>query len=140
MSAEPGELAELPRSTSLELLRSAAVGRIVFTDRAMPAIAPVNFAVLSNGDVVFQTGTGSKLSAATREAVVAFEADSFDESTHDAWSVVVTGRSRIVVTAEELSEIGAALAPAWVSGDRRDVIRVSADIVEGRRLRPDRAG
>ena len=132
----PGEadLTVLPRNESLDLLRSVPVGRIVFTDRALPAIAPVNFAVLANGDVVIRTGPGSKLLAATRETVVAFEADEINDANHEAWSVVVTGRARHVTSTGEIAEIDGAMPHPWAAGERHDVIRISADIVEGRRL------
>jgi uncharacterized protein len=133
VTGDPAELTVLPRIESLALLGSVAIGRIVFTDRAMPAITPVNFAVLPNGDIVIRSGPGSKLSAATRGAVVAFEADEISDSRHDGWSVVVTGHARHVVSADELAEIDGSLPAPWVAGERHDVIRISADIVEGRR-------
>jgi uncharacterized protein len=134
MTADPGDLTALPRDESLDLLRSVPVGRIVFTERALPAITPVNFAVLGNGDVVIRTGPGSKLSAATRRAIVAFEADQIGDVGREGWSVVVTGRARHVTSSEEIAEIDGAMPRPWASGDRHDVIRISADIVEGRRL------
>lgn len=134
MTPEQWDLTLLPRSESLDLLSSVPVGRIVFTDRALPAIAPVNFAVMANGDVVIRTGPGSKLSAATRQAVVAFEADQIDAGSHEAWSVVVTGLARHVTSTDEIAEIDGAMPHPWASGERQDVIRISADIVEGRRL------
>jgi RimJ/RimL family protein N-acetyltransferase len=76
VSDEETNVSMLSRGESMELLRSVPVGRIVFTDRALPAITPVNFAVLDNDDVVIRTGVGSRLAAATNEAIVAFEADS----------------------------------------------------------------
>ncbi|MEV4399798.1 pyridoxamine 5'-phosphate oxidase family protein [Nonomuraea sp. NPDC049607] len=59
------------------LLSSVPIGRIVFTDRALPAVQPVNFC-LDGRSIVIRAVTGSKLAAATRRAVVAFEADDFD--------------------------------------------------------------
>lgn len=130
-ASEPDTLA---RDESLELLRSVPIGRIVFTKHALPAITPVNFAVMPNGDVIIRTGSGSKLSAAMRGAVVAFEADSFDADSLGGWSVVVTGPARHVVSPEEIEEIDGGMPQPWVSGERRDVIRISAEFVDGRRL------
>jgi RimJ/RimL family protein N-acetyltransferase len=124
----------LSREDSIQLLRSVPVGRIVFTHRAMPAITPVNFSVLDNGDVVIRTALGSRLSAATNDAVVAFEADSYDGVSHEAWSVVITGRAEHVVSDDELAAIDGALRAPWAAGDRGVVIRIGTEIVEGRRL------
>jgi nitroimidazol reductase NimA-like FMN-containing flavoprotein (pyridoxamine 5'-phosphate oxidase superfamily) len=135
MTADTAELGTLLRAESMALLRSVSVGRIVFTDRALPAITPVSFLVLANGDVVFRSDVGSKLSAATREAVVAFQADSYNNENREEWSVVVTGRSHHVVSVEELVEIDSLQPIRRASaGNRQDVIRITAEIVEGRRI------
>jgi uncharacterized protein len=134
VNVDPGGLTALPRDESLDLLRSVPVGRIVFTEHAMPAIRPVNFAIMADGDIVIRTGPGSKLSAATRRAIVAFEADQISDASRDGWSVVVTGRARHVTSPEEIAEIDGAMPRPWASGERHDVIRITADIVEGRRL------
>jgi nitroimidazol reductase NimA-like FMN-containing flavoprotein (pyridoxamine 5'-phosphate oxidase superfamily) len=67
----------LSRDECLSLLASMPVGRLVFTDRALPAIVPVNF-VLSGGHIVLRTGATSSLAAAVRGSVVAFEVDCID--------------------------------------------------------------
>jgi RimJ/RimL family protein N-acetyltransferase len=134
VTVDQQSVATLSREDSMHLLRSVPVGRIVFTHRAMPAITPVNFSVLDNGDVVIRTAVGSRLSAATKDAVVAFEADSYDGVSHAAWSVVVTGRAHHVVSADELATIDGALSAPWAAGERGVVIRISTEIVEGRRL------
>jgi RimJ/RimL family protein N-acetyltransferase len=134
VTAVQQNLTVLSRSESMQLLRSIPVGRIVFTHRAMPAITPVNFSVLDNDDVVIRTERGSRLATATREAVVAFEGDSYDGASRDGWSVVVTGLSHHVVSAEELAAIDDALPTPWAMGGRDLVLRISTTIVEGRRL------
>jgi nitroimidazol reductase NimA-like FMN-containing flavoprotein (pyridoxamine 5'-phosphate oxidase superfamily) len=59
------------------LLPTVAIGRIGYTEGALQAIQPVSFGV--HGDqVLIPTRTGSKVAAASRGAVVAFEVDSFD--------------------------------------------------------------
>ena len=69
---------------------SVPVGRIAYTRQALPAVEPVNFA-LDRGDIVVKTDEGSKLAAATRNAVVAFEADCVEPDEHAGWSVTVVG-------------------------------------------------
>jgi hypothetical protein len=134
VTVELHNVTALSREDSMALLRSVPVGRVVFTHRAMPAITPVNFSVLNNGEIVIRTDPGSRLATATKDAVVAFEADSYNGVSHEAWSVVVTGRAEHVVSHDELSSIDGELPAPWVSGENGIVIRISTEIVEGRRI------
>ena len=85
----------LDRADCIRLLRTVSLGRIGITAGALPTILPINFRV--DGDrILFRTGVGTKLDAATRGAVVAFEADDIDPMYHSGWSVVVTGIAREV--------------------------------------------
>jgi uncharacterized protein len=133
MQRDSAGLEILSREESLALLSSVPVGRIVFTDRALPAVQPVNF-VLHDGSVVFRTSAGSKLAAATRQAIVAFQADSFDTTTHSGWSVTAVGPSRVVEDEEELARLSALPLRPWITEDREYFIRVELAQVTGRRL------
>jgi nitroimidazol reductase NimA-like FMN-containing flavoprotein (pyridoxamine 5'-phosphate oxidase superfamily) len=135
---DSGGLEVLGREECLALLGSAPIGRIVFTDRALPAVQPVSFAV-SGGDIVIRTAPGSKLAAAARNAVVAFEADEFDPVAGTGWSVVVTGEARVVSEAGELERLRALPLPVWVPGDRGHYLAITAELVSGRRV-PERTG
>jgi nitroimidazol reductase NimA-like FMN-containing flavoprotein (pyridoxamine 5'-phosphate oxidase superfamily) len=123
----------LGRDECLDLLRTVPFGRIVFTDQAMPAVLPVNFS-LWDGALLIRTGAGSKLAAATRNAVVAFETDDVDAKLGIGWSVVVVGRSRVVDHPAELVEAAEIAPRSWVSG-RDHLIRIGVGMVTGRRLR-----
>jgi nitroimidazol reductase NimA-like FMN-containing flavoprotein (pyridoxamine 5'-phosphate oxidase superfamily) len=103
----------------------------------LPAILPVNFALDSDQTVVFRTGAGSKLAAATREAVVAFEADSFDTAAQSGWSVVAVGRSRVVEDTDEIERLSKLNIGTWVKTDPEHFIKIELYQVSGRRLRPD---
>src|SRR5207244_229686 len=70
-------LEHLSRDECMRLLASVPVGRIVYTRQALPAVALVNFALL-DGDILIRTDAEDELAAATRDAVVAFEADRVD--------------------------------------------------------------
>ena len=83
-------LEQLSRDECLRLMGLVPVGRIVYTRQALPAVELVNFA-LDDGDIIIRTDAGGKLAAATRGAVVAFEADSVDVTGHAGWSVTVVG-------------------------------------------------
>ena len=80
------ELVELDEAECLRLLTKSEIGRVVFTDAALPAAQPVTY-LLDGEEVVFRTAGGSKLAAATRGAVVAFQVDEIDPSTRIGWAV-----------------------------------------------------
>ncbi|MCB7135970.1 pyridoxamine 5'-phosphate oxidase family protein [Cellulosimicrobium marinum] len=126
-------LVELAPEESYALLATVPVGRIVYTDHALPAIQPVNF-VLDGPDVVFRTGEGSKLAVAASRAVVAFEADSFDAQARSGWSVVLVGRTYEVTDPAERARLLDLPLVTFVPGERDRVIKVVPRIVTGRRI------
>src|SRR5690242_8976111 len=93
------------------LLRTVSVGRVGVTIDALPAVLPVNF-VVHNGGVLFRTVSGTKLEAATSNAVVAFEADSVDQA-EGAWSVLVRGVAREVTDASDLEAVRSLPLESW---------------------------
>jgi nitroimidazol reductase NimA-like FMN-containing flavoprotein (pyridoxamine 5'-phosphate oxidase superfamily) len=123
----------LARDECLRLIESSTLGRIGCTSGALPIVLPVNFRLIGE-QVVFRTGIGTKLDAATSNAVVAFEVDEFDVMSHVGWSVLVTGYAREITNQFELSAIVVDSIPRWVPrGDGR-VVAVSTDLVSGRRI------
>ena len=120
----------LDRADCIRLLGSVSLGRIGITAGALPTILPINFRV--DGDrILFRTGVGTKLDAATRGAVVAFEADDFDPMYHSGWSVVVTGVARAV---DDPDDRALHTTPRWAPGHDERLVEVSIDQVSGRRL------
>ncbi|NUW39504.1 pyridoxamine 5'-phosphate oxidase family protein [Nonomuraea rhodomycinica] len=115
------------------LLSAAPIGRIVFTDHALPAVQPVNFH-LDGRTIVIRTSIGSKLAAATRRAVVAFEADEFDRELRVGWSVTAVGQAREVTDPDELDRLAALPLTTWAPGSRDHYIVVEAEHVSGRRI------
>ncbi|HEX2699054.1 MAG TPA: pyridoxamine 5'-phosphate oxidase family protein [Acidimicrobiales bacterium] len=122
----------LTRAECLRLLATTTLGRVGITIGALPAITPVNFRLVDQS-IVFRTGVGTRLEAATRDAVVAFEADRVDSLTGEGWSVTVTGTARQTDDPDELAALGRLHIPRWTEwGDDRFVV-VSTDIITGRR-------
>jgi len=120
----------LDRAECLRLLRTATLGRIGISTGALPTILPINFRV--DGDrILFRTGVGTKLDAATRGAVVAFEADDIDPIYHAGWSVVVTGVARPV---EDPDDRAVHTTPRWAPGQDGHLVEVSIEEISGRRL------
>jgi len=126
-------LEHLSRGECMRLMGSVPVGRIVYTRQALPAVELVNFE-LDDGDIVIRTDAGGKLAAATRGAVVAFEADSLDVGGHAGWSVTVVGQSRAVTDAEEIRHLEQTALEPWAPGNHDHFIRISPSIVNGRRI------
>jgi len=123
----------LRREDCLRLLASATLGRIAITAGALPTVLPVNFRLVGD-QIVFRTGAGTKLDAATQNAVVAFEVDDIDPVWHTGWSVVVTGVAREVTEPDELTRIEVSSIPHWAP-DRADrIVAISTEIITGRRI------
>lgn len=133
MTTDTAGLQVLSPDESLALLESVPVGRIAFTDRALPAIQPVNF-VVDDGSVVFRTGAGSKLAAATREAIVAFQADSFNGEDQAGWSVMAVGRASRVTDDAEVARLSALPLRPWAPEPRDHFVRIEIATISGRRI------
>lgn len=126
-------LQHLSQGECLRLMASVPVGRIIYTRQALPAVELVNFA-LDHGDIIVRTDHSGKLAAATRGAVVAFEADSLDPSSQAGWSVTVIGHSHEVTDADEISRLEQIGLSSWVPGEHEHFIRISPGILSGRQL------
>lgn len=123
----------LDREECQALLATAQLGRIVFTHAALPAVQPVNF-TMAGEDVIIRTSAESRLAAAVRNAVVAFEIDDFDAELRTGWSVVIVGHARRVSNAHELSVLRDLPLHRWTPDHRDDFIRIAPEIVSGRRI------
>lgn len=133
MKLDASGLQVLSPGECLRLLGSAVVGRIVFTDRALPAVQPVNFHLYGES-IVIRTSIGAKLATATNDAIVAFEADEIDPALHTGWSVTVVGHARAVHDPEEIDRLSALPLQAWAPGSRDHYILVGIQHISGRRI------
>ncbi|HEX4814139.1 pyridoxamine 5'-phosphate oxidase family protein [Nonomuraea sp. NPDC049480] len=132
MKLDSAGLQVLSHEECMRLLPSRPIGRIVFTDRALPAVQPVNFC-MDGQDIVIRTAAGSKLAAATRRAVVAFEVDDFDPKERNGWSVTVVGYARVADDPAEIARLEGLQLTPWTGG--RDHFIVIATVeATGRRI------
>ena len=131
MQRDNAGLEVLSRDDSLFLLGSTPVGRVVFTDRALPAVQPVNF-VIHDDTIVFRTGEGTKLAAAVIAPQVAIEADHVDSVTTRAWSVVVKGRAERLERFADIYYAEELPLPAWTSHPKQWFVRVQPTEITGR--------
>ncbi len=122
----------LCREECLELLRSAAVGRIGLSSAALPLVLPVNFC-LDDERIVLRTGAGTTLGAASHNAVVSFEADDIDPLFHAGWSVVVTGVARPLTSANDVRRARRLPLLPW-TGTGDHFVAIGLDKVSGRRI------
>ncbi|GAA5152247.1 MULTISPECIES: pyridoxamine 5'-phosphate oxidase family protein [Amycolatopsis] len=124
------ELRALSPRQCMDLLSSGTVGRLAFSEHAMPAIRPVNF-LLHGGDLVIRTSRTGSIAKLVDE-VVAFEVDDIDPATHTGWSVVVVGKIHPVTNIEELVTLADPRRRPWPGGERSCFLRLPIDIVSGR--------
>jgi hypothetical protein len=136
MDLDRNGLEVLDRDESLRLLATAVLGRIAISSGALPTVLPVNFR-FDGRRILFRTGVGTKLDAATDNAVVAFEVDEVDPATASGWSVVVTGMAREVKDPTDLAGLQSQPLARWASGEDHRVVSISVDLVSGRRIVPD---
>ncbi|MGV0789027.1 pyridoxamine 5'-phosphate oxidase family protein [Mycolicibacterium sp. XJ2] len=128
------ELETLNRRQCLDLLGDVRVGRLVFTEDALPAVQPVNFR-LWHDDVVIRVAGGPKLAAATDNQVVAFQADELDADLRTGWSVTVVGHAEPITDVDELVELSGTFLQPWVDGRRDHFVRIRTEKMTGRRFR-----
>jgi nitroimidazol reductase NimA-like FMN-containing flavoprotein (pyridoxamine 5'-phosphate oxidase superfamily) len=133
MEVDRNGLEVLDRHECLRLLGLATIGRVGFTAGALPTVLPVNFH-LDGERILVRTGRGSKLDAALRNAVVAFEVDEFDPIYHCGWSVAVTGVASEISDPTELEAAHRKPIARWAPEGDEAVLAISTELVSGRRV------
>ena len=107
------------------LLDLARVGRVAFTDRAMPAIAAVPCRLGPDDELVLAVPARSRIAEAVHHAVVAFAVDDLDQG----WTVSVVGETRLLdpdgprpdgldVDGTILVALSVELLEGWAADDR----------------------
>jgi uncharacterized protein len=124
---------ELTRAECFELLATEHFGRVAMVDDRGPVVFPVHF-VLDRHTVVFRTGSGTKLSAASLGRRVSFEVDRADPATRTGWSVLVRGEAVEVTDRAELTRLRALPLQAWAPGARDHYVRILPSALTGRQI------
>ncbi len=133
MVREPHDMELLTHSECFALLATVPVGRVVYSERAMPIIVPVNFSLVGS-DVIVRTGRRSRLAMHAPGNVVAFEIDDIDMASRSGWSVVLTGVIRLVRDPDELAHLDELRLPAWGATDFDSYLSLRPDVVAGHRI------
>jgi transcriptional regulator with XRE-family HTH domain len=114
-------------------LAGGGVGRFVFLAAQGPVALPVNYRYL-DGDVLFRTRPKGILAAAVG-TTVSLEVDRIDESMSEGWSVLVTGRARLIDDPTELERAAGLGIEPWPGGPRTALMRIETEAISGRRIR-----
>jgi nitroimidazol reductase NimA-like FMN-containing flavoprotein (pyridoxamine 5'-phosphate oxidase superfamily) len=125
---------ELGDQECLRLLAMTSIGRIVFTHHALPAVLPVRYVLDHDSAIVVRTSKFSQMAAGVDDAVVAFEADCFNDDERSGWSVVVTGRAALVTEPGERRRLRALDVHSWANPPEETYIRIACELVAGRSL------
>lgn len=130
----PRQALELTEAECWQLLGGVSLGRIVFTQRAMPAIRPVNHLV-EDRKIILRSHLGAAIvSRATNDgSVVCYEADDLDPDRHTGWSVIATGMARLVHDPAAIERYERLLQP-WIATQMSHVISIEPEFVSGIRL------
>lgn len=120
----------LDDSACRKLLGSAPMGRVGFTDRALPRILPVH-CTLRDGEVVMARRHGATLDIRPQE-IVAFEVDDYDPVTSEGWCVSLVGTCRVITDGGEIAELDALDFAPWSSDEGTAYIAISIGLLHGR--------
>ena len=133
--ADTGELTELGQDECLRLLAGSLIGRVVFTEAALPAAHPVTY-LLDGDEVVFRTANGGKLAAATLHHVVAFQVDHVDPATRTGWSVLGVGEAYEVTDPRRLADLADRMPAPWAPIRSGHTVAIPLQRLTGRVLGP----
>jgi hypothetical protein len=120
----------------VRLLRRQRLGRVAMTVEQLPAVFPVNYALLDD-EVVFRTAPGTKLLGAILERVVAFEVDWVAPNGDSGWSVLVIGHASRIVYEPLLERAQTLGLRPWAPGERDYYVKITPEHVSGRSFGPD---
>ncbi|MBV8528415.1 MAG: pyridoxamine 5'-phosphate oxidase family protein [Candidatus Dormibacteraeota bacterium] len=124
---------DLTRDQCFALLGTVAIGRVGVSIDALPVILPVNFVVLEDW-ILFRTVPGTKLDAAMRRSVAAFEADDHAPDGSWGWSVLIRGFAHDLRDGRGVPAAGALHPWPFPHGEANHVVGIEATMVTGRRF------
>src|SRR5579863_676729 len=127
------ELRVLSPEECLGLLEPGGVGRVGLMSAEGVVMLPVNYAVAAR-TIVFRTAPDTLL-AACANGPVSFEADHFDDTCREGWSVLMQGHARQVADEHGVRSLehGTRLEP-WAPGARDVWVRITPGLISGRRV------
>ncbi len=116
-------------------IAAGGIGRFLFTEAGRgPVAIPVNYK-MDGADVIFRTSAEDRIASAIRQHHVSFDIDHLDDMLAEGWSVVLSGRARLITDATELQRARALGIEPWAGGTRNTYVRLTPSQVTGRRIR-----
>jgi uncharacterized protein len=113
------------------LLGTAEVGRLCYTESALPVIRAVPFVVDGARVVIALSLAVVPSGVFTRPMIVAFEAGEWVPGEHRGWSVQLVGRATPVRDAVRFGERD---LTAWIGGGAPFYVTVTAGVVTGQQV------
>lgn len=129
----PGEEL-LDQQACLALLAQRSVGRVAYTERALPWIRPVRYAVV-DGQVLLRLRPDGLAERLDRQ-VVALAVDDADDDGEERWRVVVTGAARLLRDAPDFQRLGLPPVVSWTGGAPAKTVLIGSGHAVGRRTLP----
>jgi nitroimidazol reductase NimA-like FMN-containing flavoprotein (pyridoxamine 5'-phosphate oxidase superfamily) len=114
-------------------LQRAVVGRVGYVADGLAIILPVNFTML-DGDIVFCTAKGKKLSWLSLRGRLSFQADASSPAEHEGWSVLVHGVAREVTDPGDLAVLRSRPQLSWLRSSEEHWVRIAVESISGRAL------
>lgn len=125
-----GRRIQLDQQQCWERLRTAAVGRLSYTEFALPVIRAVPFVVDGMSIIAALRYSDVRPAAFARTTIVAFEAGEWSPDLQAGWSVHCVGKAR-AVPAREHTQVRALGLRSWIDGEPALYIRVQTERPEG---------
>jgi uncharacterized protein len=120
----------LDRESCLALLARGSVGRLVFTDRALPDVLPVPYR-MDGERILLKLATGTTACTASLETVVAYTVDDVDVGAGSGWSVTAVGYAHEIVAPDgRTHELLTELVP-WQWDTPTSLVSISTQRVTG---------
>ncbi|MBW4716505.1 pyridoxamine 5'-phosphate oxidase family protein [Saccharothrix obliqua] len=122
----------LSREECLRLLATTAVGRLVYTDQALPVVHPVVY-VVDGDSVVLRVPDGSATLVA-RDTIAAFQIDQIAPDLSRGWSVMAVGHVSEVDDEGRLARLRDLPLASRGVGRRDHYLVVALEVLYGRRI------
>lgn len=112
------------------LLRTPEVGRLCYTESAMPVIRAVPFVVDGASVVVALRPSAARPDVFVDATIVAFEAGEWPYGQRAGWSVHFVGKAQAVPAHEVADIVDLGLTP-WIDGEPALYVRVRTEVLVG---------
>ncbi|WP_447003990.1 pyridoxamine 5'-phosphate oxidase family protein [Saccharothrix isguenensis] len=122
----------LSREECLELFDTAGIGRLVYTDKALPVVHPVVFVL--DGECVVLRVPDRSATLVARDTIVAFQIDDVASDLSHGWSVMAVGHITEVVDEPGLVRLRQLPLASRGFGDHDRYLVLDLEVLTGRRI------